>query len=290
MKKVGYVAIIGKPNVGKSTLMNKIIRHKLSIVSRKPQTTRHRILGILNEKRGQILFLDTPGIFDPKMKLHERMVKAAFGTFYDADLLIFMVEPYQAQLNGQLLSTFKTVRKPILVAINKIDKVRKESLLPLIDEYKEIFNFDEIIPISALKSDGVDALLETIFHYLPEGNPFYPQDVLSENPERFFVQEIIREKIFVSYGEEVPYSAAVVIEEFREREGRKDFIRAIIYVEKESQKPILIGRNGESLKKIGSWARKDIEEFLGRPVFLELWVKVRKDWRKKEGDVKEFGY
>jgi GTP-binding protein Era len=304
MKKAGYVAIIGKPNVGKSTLMNQLLRQKLSIVTPKPQTTRHRILGILNDKRGQILFLDTPGIFRPRMELHERMVKSALRTLADADLLVVMVEPFSVELNGRLLSTLKKEKKPTLLAINKVDTVSKTSLLPIMEEYKEVHPFKEIIPISALKADGLDDLLQTIFENLPEGDPFYPEDTLTENPERFFVQEIIREKIFMRYGEEIPYSTAVVIEEFREALGdstdisdaepptraSKDFIRAIIYVEKESQKPILIGKKGESLKIVGSWARESIEEFLGRPVYLELWVKVRKNWRKKEGDLKEFGY
>jgi GTP-binding protein Era len=300
MKKAGYVAIIGKPNVGKSTLMNQFLHQKLSIVTPKPQTTRHRILGILNDKRGQILFLDTPGIFRPRIELHERMVQSAMRTLADADLLVVMVEPFSVELNERLLSTLKREKKPALLAINKVDTVSKASLLPIMDEYKEMHSFLEIIPISALKADGLDDLLQTIFESLPEGEPFYPEDILTENPERFFVQEIIREKIFMRYGEEIPYSTAVVIEEFREALGNsveqsedphserrsKDFIRAIIYVEKESQKPILIGKKGESLKIVGSWARESIEEFLGRPVYLE----VRKNWRKKEGDLKEFGY
>ncbi|MCH7762073.1 GTPase Era [candidate division TA06 bacterium] len=290
MKKVGYVSLLGKPNVGKSTLLNQFLHQKLSVVTPKPQTTRHKILGILNDERGQILFLDTPGIFQPKIELHERMVKTALKTLKDADLFLLLVEPTRPELNGELLSTLKRVNKPTLLTINKIDTVAKEVLLPLIIEYKEIYNFDEFIPISALKADGLEVLLQSILHYLPEGEPLFPPDVLTESPERFFVQEIIREKIFLQYGEEIPYSTTVVIDEFREQEGSKDHIRAIIYVEKESQKPILIGQKGDSLKRVGIRAREEIERFLGRPVYLELWVKTRKNWSKKKEDLREFGY
>jgi len=294
MKKAGYVSILGRPNVGKSTLLNQFLHHELSIVTPKPQTTRSRIMGILNEKRGQVLFLDTPGIFQPKLRLHEKMVNSAFQTFREADILLLMVEPERAELNGKILSHLKQKKKPTILAINKIDTVVKESLLPQIEEYRNLFPFDEIIPISALKQDGLEDLLNVIFHYLPEGEPFYPEEFLSESPERFFVQEIIREKIFLLYGEEIPYSTAVVVDEFREAESSekkgKDYIRALIYVEKESQKPILIGKKGDSLKRVGRRAREEIESFLGRPVYLDLWVKVRKDWRKKEVDLKEFGY
>lgn len=290
MKKIGYVSILGKPNVGKSTLLNHLLRQKISIVSPKPQTTRHRIMGILNQEGGQILFLDTPGIFEPTMKLHQRMVHSAFKTLEDADLILVMVEPVKCDLNGNLLSSLLWEKKKTILAINKIDTVPKETLLPLIKEYQEIFTFDEIIPISALKSDGLDVLLKAIYQYLPEGEPYYPEEMVSENPEKFFVQEIIREKIFLLYGEEVPYSSTVVIEEFKEEVGRKDFIRAILYVEKESQKPILIGKKGDSLKRVGKMAREEIEAFLGRPVYLELWVKIRKNWRKREEDLREFGY
>ncbi len=290
--RVGYVAILGRPNVGKSTLMNALLGQKLSIVSPKPQTTRHRILGILSGETFQIVFFDTPGLLDPRYKLQEVMLKSAERAAQDADEVLFMIEalPESHELDFQWLERLKILDKPSILAINKIDLVPKDQLLPLIDECHRRYQFREIVPISALKQDGIDILRDVLVRYLPEGSPLYPEDMLTDQPERFFVAEIIREKIFQRYGEEIPYSATVVIDEFKERPGAKDYIRASIYVEKPGQRKILIGKGGEALKRIGREAREEIEAFLGRPVFLELWIGVKEKWRQKESLLRQFGY
>jgi GTP-binding protein Era len=254
--KSGYVAIIGLPNVGKSTLLNALVNFKVSAVSPKPQTTRQRIIGIANGPDFQMLFQDTPGILKPRYPLQVVMESEIDAALHDA------------------------------VVVNKIDKVAKPELLPVIQFYAQQ-GFDTVIPVSALKGDGVEALRAAILTKLPEGQPYYPQDQLTTQPEKFFVGEMIRETIFTSYGEEIPYSTLVEIEEFKEQEGRKDLIRAVIYVERQSQKAILIGKGGEALKRLGSRAREKIERFLERPVFLELWVKVKDAWRKDEQFIRE---
>lgn len=286
--KCGYVSIIGKPNVGKSTLLNKLLKKKIAIVSHKPQTTRHKILGILDGESYQILFLDTPGIVNPKYKLQESMLNKVHAAISDADIILFMVDPFNIQTEKSIIS--KVENRPFFLVINKIDLIEKEKLLPLIDSYKDIFRFDEAIPISALKEDGLDLLTESILNYLPEGKPFYPENQLSERDERFFVGEIVREKIFKRYGEEIPYSTAVVVDEFTERKDKKDYISVKIFVERDSQKKIIIGKDGDSLKELGKISREEIEDFLGRKVYLDLWVKVRKNWRKKPQEIERFGY
>lgn len=290
--KAGYVALIGMPNVGKSTLMNALLGQKLSIVTPKPQTTRHRILGILSGENYQIIFLDTPGLLTPRYKLQEAMLKAVHGAIEESDLLLFMVEPETSisESNRAFLIEILKTKKPLLVVINKIDTIDKEKLLPLFDEYARAFKVETIIPISALKADGLADLQTTIIDLLPEGMPFYPTDMITDHPERFFVTEIIREKIFQKYGEEIPYSTSVAIEEFKERVQGKDYIRAVIYVEKDSQKGIIIGKQGIALKKVGQFARREIELFLQRPVYLELFVKVKEKWRQKEAFLRELGY
>lgn len=289
----GYVAIIGKTNVGKSTLMNRLVGAKLSIVTSKPQTTRRRIIGIASGPSHQIIFLDTPGILTPRYGLQKRMLVAATRAIKEADLVLWMIDVSAGTSAAEECSLVLPrigKGKAVVLALNKIDLVRKEKLLPLIDEYQKRVGPESIVPMSALTGDGVDRLVGEMVVRLPIGPPYYPPDTLTEHPERFFVSEIILEKIFERYGEEIPYSSCVEIEEFSERPERKDFIRANVYVEKKSQKAILIGRGGTALKKVGELARRDIEELLGRPVYLELWVKVRPGWRKSERDLRRLGY
>jgi GTP-binding protein Era len=284
--KAGYVAIVGEPNVGKSTLLNRLLGTKLSIVGSKPQITRNRILGILTENDCQCYFLDTPGIITPAYELQKLMVNTITRAVDDADVIIWMIDPeFRESVYPDRLIT----EKPCICAINKIDLVSKTQLLPIIEIVKHK-GIRDIIPISALLGDGIEELKKVLFTYLPEGPFLYPKEDLSDSPERFFVAELIREKIFEFFKKEIPYSTCVIIDEFKERKRGKDFIRAIIYVERKSQKGILIGKDGEALKKVGALARKAIEDFLGRDVFLELWVKVKEKWRKDKKFLKEIGY
>ncbi len=280
--RAGYVAIIGRPNAGKSTLLNRLLGHRLAIVTPKPQTTRHRILGILNGPDYQALLLDTPGILDPKYALHQFMKEEIKKALDDSDVVLLVIDATQPECSDLKLLAHRRA----LVALNKIDAVPKQNLLPLAAECAQA-GIEKVFMISALKGNGVDDLKNGIVELLPEGAPFYPPDTLSERPERFFVAELIREAVFNRYGAEIPYSTTVVIEEFRERPNRKDYIRAVIYVEKESQKGILIGEGGRALKKVGEIARESIEQFLGRPVYLELWVKVAKSWRQDENFIRK---
>ncbi len=288
----GYVALIGPPNVGKSTLLNNILQFKLSIVTPKPQTTRHQILGIYNDQNSQIIFLDTPGLIEPRYKLQAYLVKAATAAQKDADVIVFMIEAGKELRpeDRQSIERIASLEKPLIVCINKIDLVQKNLLLPTIEALSKIPGVREIVPISALKNDGVTELLDLVKKYLPEGPPLYPRDQLTTVNERFLVSEIIREKIFMHYGEEIPYSTTVVIEEFKERPGKKDYIRAAILTERDTQKAILIGKGGAALKKIGQLAREEIELLLGRPVFLELVVLVRPKWRDKDHMLRDLGY
>ncbi len=289
--KCGYVAIIGLPNAGKSTLLNALLNVKLSIISAKPQTTRRKILGILNKPEYQVVFMDTPGILKPKYKLHTRMMEQVQTALEDADLLVLIVDASEGKHPIEVdLKNMNLKNKPVLLLLNKVDLIHKQDLLPLIELYKEFYPFEEIIPISALNRDGVDEVEQEIVKRLPNHPPFYPPDILSDQPERFFVAEIIREKIFERFFKEVPYSTEVVVEEFKERSSGKDYIYAIIYVERPSQKGIIIGKKGEALKKIGEAARREIEAFLGRQVFLELRVKVNENWRFDERKLKRLGY
>lgn len=292
--RCGYVAIIGRPNVGKSTLMNQLLHVKLSIVTPKPQTTRQRVLGILNEPGTQAIFLDTPGLIAPQYALQTAMMKIADQSMEAADVLLIMIDGTSKAESDFVQELFKTKLLhsdiPKILAINKVDRMAKPELLPMMDAYIKTGFFKEVIPISALENDGVEQMKQVLFKYLPLNPPFYPPDALTEQPERFFVAEIIREKIFLHYTQEVPYSTEVVIEEFKERERGKDLIRAIIIVERDSQKAILIGKKGEALKRIGETARKDIETFLDRQVFLELWVKVKEEWRSNDAMLRSLGY
>lgn len=289
--KAGYLTIIGKPNVGKSTLMNSFLERKISIVTPKPQTTRNRILGILNGKDYQIIFLDTPGLITPKYQLQKSLVETAKTSLKEADIILMMIDMYsEGPATEPIIEDLKSYQIPKFLLINKIDLFPKEQLLPMIESYKNLNIFKEIIPVSALQNDGLDILFDSIIKNLPFGQPFYSQDVISSEPERFFVAEIIREKLFFFYEKEVPYSTAVQIAEFKERAGRKDYIHAIIIVERDSQKGIIIGKQGEALRRVGVRARKDIEDFLGRSVFLKLEVRVKKKWRKNPAMIKGLGY
>lgn len=294
--RCGFVSILGKPNVGKSTLLNAILNQKLSIISKKPQTTRKKILGIYNDEEAQIIFLDTPGIVKPEYLLHQKMLNYVLSAIDESDLIIFLVDYkeyniFNIDINEQLLNLLKKTKVPIFLVINKIDLMKNRSeLLKIIDEMKEYPIFKEIIPLSALNNDNVTELVKSIKTILPEHPPYFDKDEISNAPIRFFVSEIIREKIFHYFHDEVPYSTEVIVEEYKERVGAKDYAAVSIIVERESQKKIIIGKKGEAIKKIGEKARKDIEEFIGKGIYLELYVKVKENWRNEENLLNSFGY
>ena len=286
--RCGYVALIGKPNVGKSTLLNALMGQKLSIVTHRPQTTRRRVLGILTGDDHQVILLDTPGIIEPRYGLQKAMMNDVRTSTSDADLLVFMADATRDNVDD--LSLKYVGKRPAILVLNKIDKIRQEDVLPLVSAYMDAHEFEEVIPISALKGKNLDIVMESVLKRLPEGPAFYPREMISEQPERFFVSEIIREKIFKLYRQEVHYSTQVNVISWEERENDKDLIHSDIVVERDSQKGILIGKGGKALKKIGTFAREDIEEFIDRPVFLKLHVKVRNDWRNSDGQLRSFGY
>jgi GTP-binding protein Era len=302
--KSGMVSIIGEPNAGKSTLMNAVLGEKLSIVTAKPQTTRKQILGIFSEEYGerpcQIVFIDTPGIMKPKYKLHNAMIQFADDAANDADAVALIIDAKHycddnRALNADLaFQRVAETKKPLVLVMNKIDKLRKEDVLALIARLSKEREFAEIVPLSALKAFNVKELVKALYPYLPHDAPLYPMDIISSAPERFFVSELIREKIFKQFQEEVPYSTEVVVEVFEENyerdSTRKDVVKCAIVVERESQKAILIGEGGSAIREIGRAARRDIEEFLQRPVFLELFVKVRENWRERDSHLRDFGY
>ena len=290
--KCGYVALIGVPNVGKSTLLNRLVGEKLAITSPKPQTTRHRLLGILNLPEAQLLFLDTPGILEPRGALNATLVQAALTALAEADLVVWLVEPRAPDPQDQvLLPPLRGLARPLIVALNKIDLVPKPRLLPLMEAYHQLFPAAPIIPISALLGDGLPELLQEMVKLLPTAPPLYPADQGTDATERFLVAELIRERLLHHTGEEIPYAVAVQVEEFDESR-RPDLvrIRAVIYVERESQKGIVIGKHGRLLKIIGQEARGEIEDLLQAHVFLELWVKVWKNWRRDPKAIRTLGY
>ena len=293
--KAGTVAIIGRPNVGKSTLLNQIVRFKLSGVSSRPQTTRHKILGVLTGDSYQAAFLDTPGMLvRTPDDLNRYLVSRVSEALEESDLIVLLVEPRNpGDIERRLVEELGQLGKPTILTINKIDRVRKSMVLPVMEEYNGLHPFKEIVPISALQMDGVDRLLELIVGHLPQGKPMFAPETLTDRTESFLVSELIREKVFQMYGQEVPYSTAVEIDSFdeeSEEHGGKDYLSATIYVEKVNQRKILIGQGGQALKKVGIEARQDIEELLGRPVHLEMWVKVKPRWRKDTAFLKELGY
>ena len=296
--KAGYVTIAGRPNVGKSTLLNAILDFRLSIISPRPQTTRRRVMGILNRPALQVIFLDTPGIMDARYAFQQVMSRAIQTSVADADLLLFLGEArigseetkIAVEEEVNILIKMNPQKKSVILVINKIDLIPKDQILLLLKYYSDLYPFSALVPLSALKKDGLTDLMDELEVLLPVHPPFYDPDVLTEHPERFFVSEFIREQIFLYFREEVPYSTEVQIVDFIEREKSKDLIRAVIFVERDSQKGIIIGRQGAALKKLGSTARKVIEQFLNREVYLDLSVKVSKNWRKDEKKIRKFGY
>jgi GTP-binding protein Era len=290
--KCGYIALIGAPNVGKSTLLNRLVGEKLAITSPKPQTTRHRLLGIVNRPQAQLLFLDTPGVLDPKGALNATLIQTALTALSEADVVVWLVEPRSPATDDKvLLPLLRRLDRPLIVALNKIDTVPKPQLLPLISDYHGIFPDSPIIPVSALEGDGVTELVDEILKLLPAAPPLYPPDQETDSTERFLVAELIRERVLHHAKEEIPHAVAVQVEEFDEsRRPQLVKIRAMIFVERNSQKGILIGKEGRMLKTIGAEARVEIEALLGARVFLELWVKVWKNWRKDPRALRALGY
>ncbi len=287
----GYVSIIGQPNVGKSTLLNALLGEKVSIVTAKSQTTRNKIIGIKTLPDAQIIFIDTPGIHRPKHKLGEAMVKTAIGSLQEVDVVLFMVEPHKPDKDDRnIIALLQTVKSPVLLLINKIDTIRKQELLPVINRFVELFPFTEIIPVSAIKKDGIELLVQNICDNLPHGPKYFPDDLFTDQAERFMVSEIIREKIMAMTEEELPHAVAVEVVTWTEKEDGLVSISCNIYVEREGQKAIIIGKHGSMLKAIGSAARVEIEKLLNAKVFLALWVKVRKKWRDDDQLLRELGY
>ncbi|MDT2833605.1 GTPase Era [Vagococcus carniphilus] len=290
--KSGFVAIIGRPNVGKSTLLNRIVAQKIAIMSDKAQTTRNKIQGVYTTKNEQIVFIDTPGIHKPKTKLGDFMVETAYSAIREVDAVLFMVSADQPRGRGDdfIIERLKNAKAPVYLIINKIDTVHPDQLLPIIEDYRNEFDFTEIIPISATEGNNVETLLSTLVDDLPDGPQFYPEDQVTDHPEYFIVSELIREKVLHLTEQEVPHSIAVITESMKRDEFDKIHIQATIIVERDSQKGIIIGKGGKMLKNIGVKSRKDIENLLGNKVYLELWVKVQKNWRDKQKDLQNFGY
>ncbi|MEM6320313.1 MAG: GTPase Era [Bacteroidota bacterium] len=296
MHKSGFVSIIGRPNVGKSTLMNALVGERMSIITSKPQTTRHRILGIVSDEDYQLVFSDTPGIVvDPGYKMHEAMNRFVATTFEDSDVMLFVTDIYDKyEEEGPTVKRLKQLQVPLFLVINKMDLADTEQLANLIQKWNSWVNFKETIPISALNQTNTDKLLELILENTPEGPVYYPKDQLTDRPERFFVSEIIREKILQQYKKEVPYSCEVIVDSFKEDVTNKGEnitrIEAHIYVNRKTQKPIIIGKGGAAIKKLGIESRKDIETFLDTKVYLELYVKIKENWRDNDKLLKSFGY
>ena len=290
-RKSGFVALIGRPNVGKSTLMNQIIGMKIAITSAKPQTTRNKIQTVYTEERGQIVFLDTPGIHKAKNKLGDYMVSVAEHTLKDVDLVLWLVEPSTFIGAGEkhIIGQLEKTKVPVILVINKIDTVKKEEILLFIDTYRKAYDFDEIVPVSALKGSGKEELISSIFKYLPYGMPFYDEDTVTDQPERQIVAELIREQTLRLLSDEIPHGIAVAIDAMKETPNIVN-IDATICCEKDSHKGIIIGKQGAMLKKIGSNARRGIEKLLDKKVNLKLWVKIKKDWRSSDFLMKNFGY
>ncbi|WP_035052894.1 GTPase Era [Carnobacterium pleistocenium] len=290
--KSGFVSIVGRPNVGKSTLLNKIVGQKIAIMSDKAQTTRNKIQGIYTTPESQIVFIDTPGIHKPKHRLGDFMVSSAFSAFREVDVILFMVNVAEKRGPGDnfIMERLKTAKSPVFLVLNKIDKINPDQLLPIIEDYRSLVDFAQVIPISASVGNNVDTLLAELQNYLPEGPQFYPDDQVTDHPEYFIVSELIREKVLELTREEVPHSVAVVVESMQRNELGKVQVHAAIIVERSSQKGIIIGKGGKMLKDIGIRARRDIEVLLGDKIYLDLWVKVQKDWRDRQSSLQDYGY
>ena len=288
----GFVAIIGRPNVGKSTFLNRVIGEKIAIMSDKAQTTRNKIQGIYTRKDAQIVFIDTPGIHKPHSQLGDFMVQSALSTLNEVDAVLFMVNATQKRGKGDdfIIERLKKVHKPIYLVINKIDKIHPDKLLDIITEYKDTLDYKEVYPISALQGNNVPELIDNLVADLPEGPQYYPDDQITDHPERFIAGELIREKVLQLTREEVPHSVAVVVDRIKRETDEKVLVQATIIVERPSQKGIIIGKGGKMLKEIGIRARKDIELMLGDKVYLELWVKVQPNWKDRKADLVAFGY
>ena len=291
--KSGYVSILGAPNAGKSTLLNRILGEKISITSKKPQTTRNRILGVLHRSSSQMIFFDTPGVFQAKDKLNVRIVDAAFSALGDADVVLVMVDVSKPDPNAErfLVKKLQNQNRPVILALNKIDLIKKSGLLEIIEKWSTVYGFKDVIPISARHGTQVDELIAAMEEVLPPGPPFFPEDTLTDVPERFIVAELVREQVFRMTGEEIPYATAVTVDTFKEKKGgRLISIEATIHLERSSQKGIIIGKNGAKLKQIGTRSREQIEQLLGTKVFLKLFVRIQKNWRKDTKAIRRFGY
>lgn len=290
--KSGFVAIIGRPNVGKSTLLNRIVRQKIAIMSDKAQTTRNKIQGVYTTPDAQIVFIDTPGIHKPKHRLGDYMVETAYSALREVDAVLFMVSADQPRGRGDdfIIEHLRKTKAPVFLVINKIDKITPDELLPIIEDYQEQFDFKEVVPISATEGNNVETLLDELVVLMPEGPQYYPEDQVTDHPEYFIVSELIREKVLFLTRDEVPHSVAVMIDSMKRDEYDKVHVQATIIVERDSQKGIIIGKGGKMLKEIGTKARRDIEHLLGDKVFLELWVKVQKNWRDKQTYLSDYGY
>ncbi|QKS70864.1 GTPase Era [Paenalkalicoccus suaedae] len=291
--KSGFVALVGRPNVGKSTLLNRLLGQKIAIMSDKPQTTRNRVQGVYTEERGQVVFIDTPGIHKPKHRLGDFMTKVATTTLREVDIVLFLVDAKEGKGAGDqfIMERLKNLDTPVYLIVNKIDQVHPDELLPLIASYQNDLPFAEVIPVSALEGNNVPTLVDQVFEKLEEGPQFYPADQVTDHPERFLMAEMIREKVLHHTREEVPHSIAVEIEQIKRRESSDTvYVGAVIVVERSSQKGIIIGKQGAMLRQLGKLAREDIERLLGSKIYLELWVKVEKDWRNKPKYLRDFGY
>lgn len=288
----GFIALVGRPNVGKSTLMNAVLGEKISIVSRHAQTTRNKITGVWNGENCQAVFLDTPGMHKPRSKLGEAIRQATMDALSEVDIIVFIcscVDPMGAG-DRYILSLLKDKKVPVILVLNKIDLITREELMKKVVQYSKMYDFSDIVPVSAQQAENLDTFLSVVQKYLPEGPKYFPDDMVTDQPERNIVQEIVREKLITRTRDEIPHAIGVFTEEFSERENGKVYIRCTIYVERESQKRIVIGKNGSVLKEAGKEAREEIQRLIGAPVFLDLWVKVSRDWKNKDHILRELGY